>query len=135
MNRQQLRDIMGALDSIIKENRDNHPILNGLTITSGSASFGANDAKISILVCEPIVVQQSDLDGADANIRNGYARPGNRVQCSINNGSIQRGVIVKTNPKKYVIKGFGGKYDGQSFTINHRACSRWVDEPASNATV
>lgn len=50
-------------------------------------------------------------------VTRGLATPGTPVICRIRGGAAQRGEIVKANRTRYVVKGIGGKYDGQEFTF------------------
>ena len=108
-------EIMGILEAAQAEGK-----LQGYDIKRGSGRFGASgfDMKISI------TPQRTDADRAriantqtDELVRRGLAAPGTPII-----SGTQRGEIVKARRSRYLVKGFGGKFDGQQFTTLFTAC-------------
>lgn len=93
--------------------------LQGYDISPAGGRFGSSgfDMKISI------TPRQTEAEKARiANtttpevLSRGFALPGTPVTCLIRGGDQQRGVIVRARRSRYLVKGIGGKYDGQEFT-------------------
>jgi len=118
-------EVMGILEAAQAEGK-----LQGYDIARGSGRFGEHgfDMKISI------TPQRTDADRADAAkrcspdaLRYGLAPAGTPVTCRIKGGATQRGEIVRARRSRYLVKGIGGKYDGQEFTYPFNACK--LDAP------
>lgn len=129
MNRNRVVNIVSAFRQMIKDHQDKYPALDGLVITDSGGKYGSNDVRINIIACEPI---SSDFGMSNEHVRKGHGVVGQTIECTIDNGVIQQGTIVKVNPTRYKVLGVGGKWDNKVFTIPHYHCR--PEKKVANAT-
>jgi len=122
MQRNEVNQISSEVLNILREAQKQGK-LQGYDIAKGGGKFGGHgfDMKLSI------TPRRTEADRARVALTStpevvsqGLATPGTPVVCAIRGGGNQRGEIIKANRTRYIIKGIGGKYDGQEFTYPFR---------------
>jgi len=102
-------EIMSILEGAKAEGK-----LQGFDLTKGAGRYDDSGFRMKLNVTP----QRSDADRQniaestdDEMVRNGFAPPGTPVMCGD-----QRGEIIKRRRTRYLVKGIGGKWNGQEFT-------------------
>jgi len=119
MNRNQVNTVAAAMMSLIEAHKDEYPALQNVDVARAGGTYGSGYYKMKLSITPKITEESQAAAAAQTTPRNvlsGFAPAGTPVWCRIRGGVIQNGAIVKANRTRYVIKGIGGKYDGEEFT-------------------
>ncbi len=123
MTTRQANAIAAAVARILERHQSEEPALQGVDIVPAGGSIG--ESFTMKLICAPQLTAEQEADMVKAvdigSLHAGFAQAGTPVECNGRGGVVLRGVIVKAARSRYHVRGRGGKYDGQIFTIPFRA--------------